>query len=194
MPMIKKLITALLASFGTLFLLWLVGWLWFATHIASIQPQALNEKTDAIIVLTGGKHRIDTGIALLRSKTAKSLFISGVHNDVKLEDLVHDGPVPCCITLGYEATDTVQNGSESAQWIKDNDIHSIRLVTSNYHMVRADMIFKHHVPDIKIIMHPVETDNFQTWSRKFIETTFGEYNKTLATWVKLSLDRETGNS
>ena len=58
-------------------------------------------------------------------------------------------------------------------------------------MVRAGLIFKHHVPDIKILMHPVETDNFQPWGRKFLETTLGEYNKTLATWAKLSLDQDS---
>lgn len=183
--------TAILAAFGTVLVLWLVGWGWFAAHIAFIQPQNLDQTTDAIIVLTGGKHRIDTGIELLKTRKAKSLFISGVNKDVTVEDLVTDRPVPCCITLGYDATDTVENGSESAQWITDNNIQSIRLVTSNYHMVRAALIFHHNAPDTKILMHPVEPDDFQPWGQKFWPTTFGEYNKTLATWVRLSFENKS---
>lgn len=188
--MIHKLVTALFAAFGTLLMIWLIGWGWFATHAAMIEPQSVDQKTDAIIVLTGGKNRIETGINLLRDKSAKKLFISGVNQDVTLRDLISNGDKPCCITLGYDATDTVENGSESARWIKDNDVESIRLVTSNYHMARAGLIFHHHVPQTKIVRHPVKTDNFQLWSQKFWTTTFGEYNKTIATWVRLSMDRE----
>ncbi|MEM6782006.1 MAG: YdcF family protein [Pseudomonadota bacterium] len=186
--MIRKFVTALVAAFGTLFLIWLIGWGWFATHVATIEPQNISQKTDAIIVLTGGKHRVETGINLLREKSAKELFISGVNADVTINDLVSKQPVPCCITLGYEATDTVENGYESARWIKDNDVESIRLVTSNYHMARAGIIFHHHSPQTEIIRHPVEPDNFQPWGQKFWTTTFGEYNKTIATWVRLSMD------
>lgn len=189
--MIKKLITALYAAIFTLFAFWLIGLLWFGLNVSVLEPNEPDAVTDAIIVLTGGKNRVEEGLKLLQNDRAERLFISGVHEDVKPSDLIQNKKdASCCVVLGYKASDTVGNGIESAQWIKENDIESIRLVTSNYHMSRSVLIFRHHVPHVDIIRHPIKPENFPTWSKKFWMTAFSEYNKTLATWIKLSLSQK----
>ena len=188
--MLQKSFIALLAAFGTSVLLWFVGFMWFAAHVALIEPENPNSTTDAIIVLTGDKGRIDTGIRLLKEKKSEELFISGVNPDVKIEDLTSGKLIPCCITLGYMADNTEQNASESAGWIKANKIKSVRLVTSNYHMVRSKTAFEANIPDIEIIAHPVLPDDFEPTNRKFWPTIFKEYHKTIATWIKYSFIRE----
>src|SRR5215472_7874697 len=65
--------------------LWLAGLIWFATPPAD-DPVAA--PTDAIVVLTGGSLRLQTGIDLLREGKGQELFVSGVNQQVDLEDLL----------------------------------------------------------------------------------------------------------
>ena len=67
--------------------------------------------TDAIVVLTGGRLRLESGLALLADGKAKKLFISGVNPRVERDVLLRSlGPAAereaCCIVLGHEADNT----------------------------------------------------------------------------------------
>lgn len=179
-------------AFITLVLLWALGGVWFAASVVSMKPQNIDVKTDAIIVLTGGDKRVNTGLDLLAGGKADKLFVSGVNQQVKPEELVALWPgdhakVLCCIQLGYAADNTGANASESRVWIHSNDVKSIRLVTSNYHMARAAMIFHQTVPEIEIYKHPVVPDDFEPWGKQFWPQAFKEYNKALLTWLRLDL-------
>ena len=65
--------------------LWLAGLLWFATPPAG---ESRVSPTDAIVVLTGGSQRVQSGIELLREGKGRKLFVSGVNQQVDLEDLL----------------------------------------------------------------------------------------------------------
>lgn len=157
-----------------------------------MKPQAIAEKTDAIIVLTGGDKRVNTGLDLLEDGKADYLLISGVNPQVKTEELIalwngdHEKVMPR-ITLGYNADSTAANAVESQEWIKKNNIHSIRLVTANYHMTRSMLMFRQAMPDLIIIKHPVIPPDFTPWKEQFWPLTFSEYNKVLATWLRFDL-------
>ncbi len=173
-----------------LFLLWGAGWLWFATSLSMSFPEKESVKTDAIIVLTGGKGRINTGLDLLSKKAAPKLFISGVHENVSKKDLLSrwkkpEAKEPCCISLGYEAKDTFENAIEVQKWVTGNNINSVRLVTSSYHMPRAYMQVSALLPETTIIRHPITSDDFQPWKDRFWSLSFAEYNKILFVWLKL---------
>lgn len=190
--MIFRLFSYFFMAFCTLALLWALGGLWFAASVVSMKPQALDQKTDAIIVLTGGDKRVNTGLDLLSEGKSERLFVSGVNAKVKPEELValwqgdHE-KVLCCITLGYTADTTGANASESRDWINENNIKSIRLVTSNYHMARSSLIFHQTMPDVEIYKHPVVPDDFEPWKSQFWPLAFEEYNKMLLTWLRLDL-------
>ena len=178
-------------AFLTLVLLWALGGIWFAASVVSMKPES-DIKTDAIIVLTGGDKRINAGLDLLSGGRSDKLFISGVNNQVKAEELVALLPgdkdkVLCCITLGYAADTTGDNAAESQQWIKENDVKSIWLVTSNYHMARASLLFHQVMPDIEIHKYPVVPSDFEPWKEQFWPLAFEEYNKLLLTWLRLDL-------
>ena len=190
--MVFKLFTCCLAALLTLVLLWAIGWLWFAASVAMMKPQHQEITTDAIVVLTGGGKRVNAGLDLLAQGKGKKLFISGVNSKVKAEDLIQlwDGDVKkvsCCITLGYAADSTTSNATESQDWIRENNIKSIRLVTANYHMARSLLIFRQAMPDLLIYKHPVQPEDFQPWKEQFWPLTFQEYNKWLATWLHFDL-------
>jgi uncharacterized SAM-binding protein YcdF (DUF218 family) len=136
------------------------GLLWFATPPSGETRAAA---TDAIVVLTGGSLRLQSGIDLLREGKGRKLFVSGVNQQVDLDDLLGvSGPAPdwalCCIVLGHEADDTLGNAQETAQWIRGQGFRSLRLVTAWYHMPRSLLEFDRAMPEIDIVAHPVFPD------------------------------------
>src|SRR5215471_483658 len=112
--------------------LWLAGLLWFA-----IPPSAdfREAPTDAIVVLTGGRLRLQSGIELLREGKGRKLFVSGVNQQVDLDELLRvSGNAPdwasCCTALGHDADNTLGNARETAQWMRGQGFRSLRLVTA----------------------------------------------------------------
>ena len=90
----------------------------------------------------GGRGRVERGLALLEQKRGKRLLVSGVDRRVRPDEFAAQFGAPkplvgCCIDLGHESVDTRSNAAEAAGWIARNRYHSIRLVTSDWHMVRA---------------------------------------------------------
>lgn len=183
------LIRTITALLSLLFTLWLAGFLAFAAHAILLQPQDTGQKTDAIIVLTGGNSRVEEGLALLNRGTAPKIFISGVHQDVQPEEILgmsNDTPSSSDVELGYEATTTQQNGEETRDWIEMNEISSVRLVTNNYHMLRAFMEVKSTSPNVVIVLHPVKHSDHDLNDPSFWKLLFSEYHKVLFRGAQLA--------
>lgn len=155
-------------------------------------PTSSAEKADAIIVLTGGKERIAEGINLLNHKYAPKLLISGVGKETKVEAVVRQQKLSVKelkgidyskIYVGHEAINTIGNARETAEWVKQNNVKSIILTTANYHMPRALVEFRKHMPELVIIPHPVFPEDFkkQNWENDSITRSyiFKEYVKYL---------------
>jgi len=163
-------------AFMLILLGYLLGFLWFS--IALPRP-ADDSTTDAVVVLTGGEGRIDRGLDVLRRGRAKQLLVSGVDKHVKPREFAAEYKVSpvlmhCCITLGYQAIDTVSNGREAAQWIAARHFASLRLVTSDWHMRRAAWDLSLALPrGISVIEDAVST-------RPSLRILVLEYNKLLA--------------
>ncbi len=144
---------------GTCAVAWLAGLLWFATGLPSsvAEPERV---TDAIVVLTGGSGRVHRGLQLLAEKRAKKLFISGVYRGVDVQELLRisqrsPSDLECCIALGYEADSTRGNARETASWMREQSLRSLRLVTAAYHMPRSLLEFRRVLPYAEIGPHPV---------------------------------------
>lgn len=184
----RLIITALFCA-----TLWAIGLGWFVTQIPRT-PLPPETKADAVIVLTGGSGRVEYGLQLLANDQAKILFISGVGNEVSLADIVRQGDLvsrqvlePVAqekIILGREAFNTIGNADESVRWIKENNYHSILLVTANYHMPRSVAEFSEVMKDVAIIPAPVFTEHFSTtnwWIEKEVRPILlSEYHKFIA--------------
>ena len=130
-----------------------------------------NVSTDAIVVLTGGRGRIEEGVRLYREHQARYLFLIGVGPSVRKNDLFRerkgeggeDG-----VFLEKVSRNTLENALYAREMIlKRKDISSIMLITSRYHMKRAALIFRNTLPgEIAIYPHPVDTRNLKEewWS------------------------------
>jgi uncharacterized SAM-binding protein YcdF (DUF218 family) len=173
-------------------LLWVAGLVWFAT------PPPTDSRlspTDAIVVLTGGSLRLRSGIDLMLQGKGRLLFVSGVSEKAGLDDLLREtgGDPPrwlaCCIVIGHEAKDTMGNALETAHWMRRQGYHSLRLVTSWYHMPRSLLEFRRAMPpDVEIVPHPVfshrvEAESWWAW-RGTAALLIGEYAKYLATLIR----------
>ena len=125
-----------------------------------------NEKTDAIVVLTGGSNRLDEGLTLLADNKAKKLFVSGVYRGVDVKRLLSlsrrsQNNLLCCIEVGHAAVSTEGNAAETKQWLEQEGYTSLRLVTASYHMPRSLQEFRHHMPGIQVIPHAVFPEQFK---------------------------------
>lgn len=160
---------------SSLALVWLLGFVWFALFL----PQPLGDwRTDAIVVFTGGPHRIDRALDLLADGQAKRVLISGVDRDVRPRELAAEYGRPvalfdCCVALGREAVDTRSNGEEVARWMARRHYKSLRLVTTDWHMRRARFEVERALPpDVVLVSDAVP-------SRPTFLTLWIEYNKLL---------------
>lgn len=188
--MTLRIISFIFMTFFTVAIIWALGWMWFATTVALSAPDKETANSDAIIVLTGGNGRITAGLDLLKQKKADKLFISGVNEEVTPADILSDDGNLCCIFLGYKAQDTVGNAKEVKEWVEENDIKRFHLVTSSYHMPRAQIELSQALPDTDMLPYPVLTQDFEPWKGRFYSLTFSEYNKTIISWLRLDTKKE----
>jgi len=154
-------------------LLWAGGLLWYL-QIIPTTPSSDATQTDAIVVLTGGKQRIDYGLKLLSEGKAKRMFISGVGKGVSLPELVASSPSSALfmhllndnsvIVLGHEASDTRGNARETAEWVQKERYTSLRLVTANYHIPRSLLEFNRAMPSVAVIADAAQPDDFQRYN------------------------------
>jgi uncharacterized SAM-binding protein YcdF (DUF218 family) len=181
-PPIRRLCLAGAALLGA----WFAGLVWFAGLIPAPGPPDPT-KTDVIAVLTGGSGRLEAGLDAMTQGLAGRVFVSGVYQGVEVTELLRlatDQPdrFSCCVALGYSADNTAGNARETADWARQNDARSIRLVTGAYHMPRSLMEFSQAMPEALIVAHPVFPDHVKAdWWRWPGTTTLvaTEYTKYL---------------
>jgi uncharacterized SAM-binding protein YcdF (DUF218 family) len=170
-----------------LLLLYAIGFVVFAFTLGRPAP-ATAKPTDAAVVLTGGSGRIEHAIDVLRDGKAKRLLIAGVDPSVRKGDLARRIPgssrlFKCCVDLGSESVDTRSNAEEANRWLSKHGFHSLRLITSDWHMRRARYEFRKVLKDRYVmVIDAVRTEpNFLTL--------YAEYNKyvirRMAVWVDL---------
>ena len=175
-----------------LLLVGLAGFGWFLYQGLGAADDRTTD-TDAIVVLTGAKFRLESGLGLLEAHRARKLFISGVNQHVDRAALLRVfGPLPesaaCCIVLGHEADNTYGNARETAEWMRREGYHSLRLVTSWYHIPRSRLEFERAMPDVRVVLHPVYPEHAEAegW-REAVLLAAREYGKYLVALARPAL-------
>jgi len=156
-------------------LLYALGYALFAV---TLPRPAGDQRTNGIVVLTGGSGRLDRGFELMERGLARRMLISGVARTVRPEELIAAYEVDprlfqCCIVLGREAFDTRSNADEVARWLERRRFGSIRLVTNDLHMPRARYELRKRLgSEVAIVADAVPTE-------PGFRAIFAEYNKYL---------------
>lgn len=186
------------ATIGLLAIAWAAGLLWFASTIPKDVADTATH-TDAIVALTGGAERIETGVQLLSRGLADRLFVSGAGEEVRTSDILGRATpispeLAANITIGKAAVDTPGNAIETAAWVRSQNMRSIRLVTAAYHMRRSLLEFHDAMPEVEIVPHAVFPAHVKTdWWRwpGTASLIAREYTKYLLTWARQNIDFRT---
>ena len=155
------MIRFLFKSFLVVLTLYAIGYAVFAMLLPG---PAGDERTDAIVVLTGGSGRLERGFNLLERRRSPRMLISGVNRTVRPNELaeayrVDEALMDCCVVLERESTDTRSNADQVARWVAARRVRSIRLVTNEVHMPRARYELRKRVgKDFDIVEDGVPSD------------------------------------
>lgn len=154
----------------------------FAYKTFSVRQRDIH--ADAIVVLAGGRGRVEEGVRLFREKKGDFLFLIGVDPVVRKQDLFREREGEALadrVFLEKASRNTLENALYGREIIARKDIRSILLITSRYHMKRATLIFRNTLPrDIAIYPYPVDTKNLKEawWSdRGSFRLLFSEFYK-----------------
>jgi uncharacterized SAM-binding protein YcdF (DUF218 family) len=176
----------LLRVSAVLLVAWVAGLAWFM--LAQPRAASIAEKTDGVVVLTGGPGRLSRGMAVLEAGSARRLLVSGVDRDVTKAQFAQANGVPdtlmaCCIELGYVAETTRGNAREVAAFAGRHGFGSLRIVTAGYHMPRALAEVEEQVPPSVALL--ADAVNAPLPSAALIR----EYHKLLASRALLLIGR-----
>ncbi|MFZ3072494.1 MAG: YdcF family protein [Thermodesulfobacteriota bacterium] len=160
----KTVVAALLIVLAAIFL---YGFMDYADKVKGRRAGAgYDGKTSfgAIVVLTGGKGRALTGLELLRGGAAKLLIISGVSEDADIDSIFPFGVSKeerSLIALEKNSKSTYENAIEVRELFSEKGLDSMLLITSEYHMQRAMLVFERVMPrHVDIKEYPVESPVF----------------------------------
>lgn len=158
---------------------WFAGFLWFTIALPGPARQGM---TQAVIVPTGSAGRIERGLEVLVAGDARLMLVTGVDPEVLPAEFAAQFDVPeqlmqCCVYLGFEAVDTRGNAAETAAWIADNKVTSLRLVTTDWHMRRAALELRRRIPSSVVVLEDAVA------SEPSLRILFLEFHKYLASLV-----------
>lgn len=170
-------------------LLFFGGFFLFASHISELEPPKAIKAADAIIVLTGGRARLDAAMDLLQLGKGRRLFISGVNPHAGPKALsevtgIDEKLFTCCIDIDHAALNTEGNAEESAKWVHEHNYSSVIVVTNNYHMPRSLLEMHRLIGRTELIPYPVVNSRLDdgTWMTKpeAVRVLLTEYTKYVA--------------
>lgn len=173
--------------------LWLAGFAVFLVFVFTSAPPNPLPPADGIVALTGGDDRLSEAMGLLIEHEAPRLLISGAGRGTYLGDFTKDNAAAATqyadrITIGHMAGTTHGNAVETAAWVHKHGLHSLIVVTADYHMPRALQEMRAALPKLTLIPYPVRPPAMRqmlTWPT--LRMLSGEYTKYLA--VRCGLGR-----
>jgi len=185
-----------------IFLLALAAWFlrtffWTALGSALVEDDG-PKKSQAVVVLGGDDYgtRILKGAQLAQAGYAPYVLVSGPtsllghESDTTIEYARRKGfPDSLFRPLPNNTDSTRSEAQFIGAWLRDQGIHKILLVTSNFHTRRAAGLMRRENPGLEVDVVPAPDPNFtpDTWwkTRSGEKTFLIEWLKTVATWLGL---------
>jgi uncharacterized SAM-binding protein YcdF (DUF218 family) len=182
----------LLKVVTTSIIIYFVGFIFFIKKINNFNTPNPLPKADGIVVWTGkGGGRLEAGAHLLLKRKGERLLISGVNSEISLDKIKEIVAIPekvsdCCLDLDYEAKNTIGNAYETTAWAKALGFKHVILVTSAYHMPRAEIEMGAATSQIKVTPFPVLNQTEGKWylDSNRLKRLLQEYTKLLISYLK----------
>ena len=99
---------------------WFVGFFMFIEKIYQY-PEDLTTKTDAIVILTGGRNRIAEGAKIWNQGLSEKLFISGIEKNTSLKTISNVQEVNFInlknVDFEKKSKNTIENAIETNEWL-----------------------------------------------------------------------------
>ena len=126
-------------------------------HKTFLQP------IDGLVVATGGQARIQKGLEMLSGGKANKMLISGVGQGISKQLLRESLSLSdeqalffdCCVEIEFTAIDTNGNARATVRWMQKHNLKDVLLVSANYHLPRAKIIFRRYLPEKEIYFQAV---------------------------------------
>lgn len=175
--------------------------MWLAGDVYSELPESAAlgpsyQPVDVIVCLTGGRGRIRHALQLYEKGYGRTLYISGTDRQVHMRDILRElkwmGPVDeSRIVLENLSANTIQNAIQAREFVRQQQMKRVLLVTSVYHVRRANFIFrKVFPPDVQIDVSWYEnpfgakTSWWASWNGIWV--TISEFFKFFYAWIRLA--------
>jgi uncharacterized SAM-binding protein YcdF (DUF218 family) len=121
-------------------------------HLLALRnPGPPTRPADAIFVLTGGEGRIQEGFRSWSGGAARELYILGAGRKVPVTRIVPEAsriPAEALSRIHVEgwSENTLENAFSAKSAVGDGKYSSVILVTSDYHIPRAVLVFRKILP------------------------------------------------
>lgn len=187
----------LLAAAVVLLVAFLTYPYWFTALGGFLVKSDPPARADIVVVLAGDftGNRILTAGSLVKQGFATKVLVSGPSEIYGMHE--SDLAIPYAVREGYPISyferfpnDSKSTSSEAEVLISElrkEHVHSIDLVTSNYHTRRAGYIFRKKAPDLEIhvVSAPFRYFTPDAWwkNREGRKTFLIEWMKTVGTWL-----------
>jgi uncharacterized SAM-binding protein YcdF (DUF218 family) len=150
------------------------------------------EKSDAVVVLSGGEGRLEEAARLYQEKMAEKMILTetgefsqeyGKISEIKRFDAMLNLGIPAGAIMVTEKTvgNTIDEAHVVRKIIQPMNFNSLIVVTDPSHSLRTRLVFRQEFSDtdIKVAVHPVPGHWYRaaTWwmSKAGWEATLGEY-------------------
>ena len=164
----------------------------FLQRTLSVEAAATPPQSDGLIVLTGSAKRLEVAVNLLDEGLGNRLLISGVHPDVKPDELKAlvggtESNWACCIDLDHLAETTTGNAEQAALWADANAYESLIVITADFHMPRSLIEFRSAMPDKQtsaVAVRSVASPSAALGDMTLLRRVFGEWAKWRVTQIR----------
>jgi len=133
----------------------------FTYKTFSARPRQV--QVDAIVVLAGGKGRVEEGVRLFKERRANWLFLVGVDPTVRKSDLYRPkqgDPSSDNVILEKLSRNTLENAIYGRDILAEHKVRSVLLITSRYHLKRSAILFRNALPpEVAVYPYPVDSSN-----------------------------------